>query len=215
MKTQVEKEFYEADAYNSKPRLYSFVEQIHETLRLKPARVVEVGIGNRFTTRALQSAGVEVITVDFDASLAPDIVASVCDMPLPDGHVDASLCFQCLEHLPFAEFVPGLRELARVSKDYVFFSIPDCRPNARLEIGRGCYHQQTWRRTLDNLPWRKAPPHVYDGQHYWEIGKAQTPERVVVDAVNASGLTLLRHYRLPLNPYHHFFLLRKPNASGS
>ena len=209
MEVQIASETYNTAGYQHKWRLYSFVEQIHETLQLNPRSVVEVGIGNRFTTHALQNVGVEVTTVDFDASVNPDIVASVCDMPLPDACVDMSLCFQCLEHLPFEQFIPGLRELARVSRDYVFISIPDCRPHLRLEISRGCHHQTIWRRTLSHLPWRKPQAHEFDGQHYWELGKAQTPEDVVLAAIQQSGLKLERHYRLTLNPYHHFFLLRK------
>ncbi len=141
MEVQIASETYQTAGYQHKWRLYSFVEQIHETLQLHPRRVMEVGIGNRFTTQALQSAGVEVTTVDFDADLKPDIVASVRDIPLPDACVDVSLCFQCLEHLPFEQFIPALRELARVSREYVFLSIPDCRPHFRLEIARGCHYQ--------------------------------------------------------------------------
>lgn len=62
---------------------------------------------------------------------------------------------------------------------------------------------------LNNFPPRKPQTHHFDGQHYWEIGKAATPEHLVLDTIRQAGLRIERHYRLHLNPYHHFFLLYK------
>ena len=209
LEIQVDTDHYDAAAYNDKPRYYSYVEQIVETGNLKPTSVVEIGIGNGFTTRGLRDLGIAVTTVDFDATLCPDFVASVCSIPLPSGSTDVSLCFEVLEHLPFDQFSIALRELARISREWVFISVPDCRSAIRLEASRGWLPIKTFQRMFSNFPPRKPFPCHFDGQHYWEIGKLETPETRVLDTIRQSGLQIERHYRLPLNPYHHFFMLKK------
>ena len=209
MDIQVATSHYAADSYNYKPRYYSYVEQIMETANLKPSHVTEIGLGNGFTTRGLRDFGIEVTTVDFDATLCPDIVASVCSISLPDNSTDGSLCFQVLEHLPFEQFPIGLKELARISRGWVFLSLPDCRSSFRVDLARGWSEIKYWQRMLNNFPPRKPQMHQFDGQHYWEIGKAATPENLVLDTIRKAGLRVERHYRLHLNPYHHFFLLYK------
>lgn len=205
----METHHYDAAVYNDKPRYYSYVEQIVETGNLKPASVVEIGIGNGFTTRGLRDLGIAVTTIDFDATLCPDVVASVCSIPLPTGSADVSLCFEVLEHLPFDQFAIALKELARISREWVFISVPDCRSTIRLEASRGWRPIRSFQRMFSNFPPRKPFPCHFDGQHYWEIGKLETPETRVLNTIRQSGLQIERHYRLPLNPYHHFFMLKK------
>ena len=200
---------YAIPSYNTRERYYSYVEQIVETMRLAPRRVVEVGIGSGFLTRTLRSSGVEVVTADYDAILRPDVVANVTALPFGTDCADVSICFQVLEHLPFDRFAPSLSELARVSREWVFFSVPDMRSALRFNVGRGLNLQQTRQHLWSGFPPRRPRPHVYDGVHYWEIGKAGTPEARILETIAQCGLETVRHYRLYLHPYHHFFLLRK------
>lgn len=209
MKSQVPPAHYRPTEYDTKQRCFSYVEQIAETMRLAPKRVVEVGIGNGFLTRALRAYDVQVTTVDFDGSLRPDVVASVDALPLPSGFADVSLCFEVLEHLPFDRFSTALSELARVTCEWVFISVPDCRSSIRFELARGWQAPAAIRGMLNGYPLQRPKPHVFDGQHYWEIGKAETPVSRVIEGIGRAGLELIRHYRLHLNPYHHFFLMRK------
>lgn len=200
---------YAQSSYNTRERYYSYVEQIVETMRLAPQRVVEVGIGSSFFTRALRNYGVEVLTADYDANLRPDVVADVTALPFRAECADVSVCFQVLEHLPFDRFAQGLSELARVSREWVFFSVPDMRSALRFNVGRGLNLQQTKQKLWSGFPPRRPRPHVYDGVHYWEIGKMGTSEAQILKTIAECGLETVRHYRLYLHPYHHFFLLRK------
>jgi len=210
---QVEAHHYHNSDYNSKNRYYSFAEQIVETFALSPASVVEIGIGNGFLTRALREAGVRVTAVDFDAALRPDLVASVDALPLESGSHDAALCFQVLEHLPFDRVPAAMRELARVASRWVYISVPDARPSIRFEAARGWSVRKPLRWHLHGNPLRRPREHVFDGQHYWEIGKRATPESAVIAAMSVKGLALERHYRLHPFPYHHFFLFRKTGTT--
>lgn len=77
--------------------------------------------------------GAEMVGVDFSpAALAwnqahqmaqsPLNVADVQHLPFPDNSFDLVLCLEVLEHLPDSAL--GLRELLRVSRDYVLASVP-------------------------------------------------------------------------------------------
>jgi SAM-dependent methyltransferase len=210
---QVSAEHYAQTAYQSRERYYSYVEQIVETSALRPASAIEVGVGFGFVTQALRSLGIQVTTVDFARDLNPDIVASVESIPLPDDSADVSLCFQVLEHLPFERFSVAVQELARVSKQWVFLSLPDARPALKFEFVRGMGRNAQKRRwMLNSNPLRRPVAHVFDGQHYWEVGKRETPLPAVLNAITDTGLVLEKHYRLYANPYHYFLLVRKPTG---
>jgi SAM-dependent methyltransferase len=62
--------------------------------------------------------------------------------------------------------------------------------------------------------WRRAPiPHVpqsaeFDGEHYWEIGVREVPEERFQACFEAAGLAVENEYRVPENPWHHFFVAR-------
>jgi SAM-dependent methyltransferase len=58
-----------------------------------------------------------------------------------------------------------------------------------------------------NLPIpHKTRKHEFDGQHYWELGTEGYPASRLVDAIEQSGMTLVRQFRVPELPWHHFFV---------
>lgn len=221
--------------YDSRARLYSYVEQIEEIRRLAPQTVLEVGVGSGYLTAVLRLYGYQVETVDIDAELRPDVVASVDALPQAENSFDLAVCFQVLEHLPYAALPDALRQLAFVSRKYVLISLPDIRPCVRVMFarrspvmarwwlinGRKLWHRAT-RRWQDYTQhevgaagevWGTYNEHVFDGQHYWEIGKRETPLPAVLRAIAEAGLQAEVHWRGFLNAYHHFFLLRPDEAS--
>jgi hypothetical protein len=193
-------------AYLSQPRFASYAQQLREILALAPQAVVEIGPGGGLVTHVLRSRGVAVTTVDVNRKCEPDVVASVLDIPLPDGIADASICFQVLEHLPFEDVPKAVRELARLSRKHVLLSLPDRRPMYHVQfrlplLGR--------RRLSFELPrqGRLVVPNKMG--HRWEVNVKGFPLKTVVAAIVGQGLVLRRTYRLFENPYHRFFLLEK------
>ena len=53
MKPQVEPNHYFNESYNSKERFISYWHQINEIIKLKPKKVLEIGIGNGFVSKYL------------------------------------------------------------------------------------------------------------------------------------------------------------------
>jgi SAM-dependent methyltransferase len=127
---QIPAAIYESRAYLTKERLCSYWHQLDEVLALAPERVLEVGPGPGLVTRWLRDAGIEVVTLDHDPAIAPDVEGALTAIPLEDDAVDGALCGQVLEHLPWDEVPRALAELARVSRSAVVLTVPDVSPFA-------------------------------------------------------------------------------------
>ena len=104
MPVQVDTAHYQAATYEQRERLYSYVEQVSLVSELGGQSVIEVGCGSQVVTELLRMRGIDVTTVDFDASLKPDVVCGVENILLPDAYADIALCCQVLEHLGEALF---------------------------------------------------------------------------------------------------------------
>lgn len=199
---QVAANHYIHDRYLHKPRWISFWYHQREVRSFAPERVLEVGVGTGLVAAVLRMHGVAVQTLDIDAALSPDLVASVTRIPLADGAVDVALAGQVLEHLPWDEVVTALREMRRVAKKGVVVSVPD-----RRHTLFSCTFVLPFlgqRQIFLKIPSRH--PHVFDGQHYWELGVPGFPISRFLACARAAGLTLVRSYVPPDVPTKHFFV---------
>lgn len=153
-------------------------------------RVLEVGVGSGHVAWLLQRWGYEVTTLDIEPDLAPDVVADVCEIPLPDDSVDCALAAEVLEHLPFDRFAPALRELARVSRRAVVATLP--APQVGLSLLLNLPRLEPRELTL-TLPYRVR--HGAGGEHCWELGKKGYSLARVRREIAAAGLRVAREFR--------------------
>lgn len=202
---QVEPSHYSDLTYDRKDRFLSYWHQIDEILKRGPESMLEVGIGNGFTSRYLSRLGVNVHTLDFDERLEPDTVGSVLELPFDDGEFEMSCCFETLEHLPWDVFAPSIRELKRVARRWVLVSLPDVTPYVRLDVNRS---RKEVAHVLKDLPNPMPEEHTFDGQHYWEIGKKEYSLDRVVTVFKAEGLEVEEVFRVFEMPYHRFICCR-------
>lgn len=204
-KTQVRKEHYNFITYDHKARWLSYWYQLRAILESKPKKVLEVGLGNGLTTDYLRKQGIEVSTLDIDASLNPDLVGSITKIPLPDSSIDCVLAAEVLEHIPFDEVEMALKEMRRVSREVVVISVPDSRRTlyyfglklpfiARIDLF---------------LKIQSRATHKFDGQHYWEMGKRGYSYSKIEKIILNSGFKIKKHF-VPFDcPTKHFFVLNK------
>ena len=206
MDLQAKPVHYYRPSYDSKGRFNSYWHQIDEAVSLVPRNVLEVGIGNGFVSKYLKERGVNVKTLDIDYRLSPDIIGSVLDMPFSNEAFNVVSCCEVLEHLPYSEFRNALGELARVSQKFVILSIPDVTTSYRfnIEIPRlGPIKKMV------THPFHRAIRHIYDSEHYWEIGKISYSLRKIIKDIRTSGFDVIKTYRVFENRNHRFFLLVK------
>jgi ubiquinone/menaquinone biosynthesis C-methylase UbiE len=197
---------YFTSYYDTKERFCSYWHQIDEVLQLQPNTVLEVGIGNGFVTRYLRKKGTSVTTLDIDYDLVPDVTGSVLRLPFSDTSFDVVTCYEVLEHLPYADFSEALKELARVSRSYVLLSVPDLTTVYKF------YLSLPRIRPIKKLiphPYPRPISHIYDGQHYWEIGKRGYDLKRIKYDILRSSLRIIRTYRVFEMQYHRFFILAK------
>jgi hypothetical protein len=194
-------------------RLHSYRYQLIYALRSQPRTALLIGKGDGLVMDLLRRARVEVTTVDIDPTLAPDVVASVEDMPLPADAFDVTLCCEVLEHLPFDRFRVCLEELRRVTRGHLVVSVPDLRRflRFRLQVPRV---DLDWQLSLPRRGLKVTPERFAACPHYWEIGFAGTGGRAVRHAIRESGWCIVESRRVSELPWHHFFYCRKPRPAG-
>jgi hypothetical protein len=113
---QVAPEHYDFERYDDPERWMSYWHQLRAVLSVRPKTVLEIGPGSGVFRNYLRAAGVEVKTLDIDATRGVDYVADITklDQILPQGLMFDAICaFQVLEHLPLAELETCLANIAR------------------------------------------------------------------------------------------------------
>jgi ubiquinone/menaquinone biosynthesis C-methylase UbiE len=201
---QVDKSHYDFRAYGFEGRFVSYYWQLREVLSLSPTSILEVGVGDGvFGSFVKKNTEVAYQSLDIAEDLAPDIIGSITNIPLPDNSVDVTCAFEVLEHLPFEEFERAFSELWRVSRTAVVISVPHFGPMLSLSFKLPFIPLQRW---AVKLPFPKK--HVFNGQHYWELGKKGYPSSRIRSILSRFG-PITRDF-VPFNTeYHHFFVVRK------
>jgi len=206
MKLQVDPGHYFNKSYDTKERFISYWHQINEIMELNPKKVLEIGVGNGFVSKYLKERGVNVITLDIDERLKPDAVGSVLDIPFSESSFDVVTCYEVLEHLPYENFKKALSEIFRVSKSYAILSLPDASRVYRLYVH---IPKVGIIKKLIPLPRYDRRIHKFDGEHYWEIGKAGYPLNKITKDIESVRFNIVKTYRVFEYPYHRFFVLKK------
>jgi len=197
---------YLTASYNNQARFNSYWNQVNEVLEHRPDRVLEIGIGTGLVAWHLRRLGIDVVTLDVDERLEPDVVGSVLSIPLEDRCFDAIACFEVLEHLPFRDLPEALAEIYRVTNDRAFISLPDTQPRCRMFL-----HIPRLLEARKVLSIRRPYPreHEFDGEHRWEIGKDGLRVEHIVNAMEKCGFAVARTH-VPFEvPSQRFFQLRR------
>lgn len=188
-------------------RWSSYHYQLREIFSATPTSVLEIGVGDRVVGNVLKAHDIAYTSADIADDLLPDVVADVTALPFNEGSFDVVCAFEVLEHLPFEKFDLALTELARVSRRKVLLSLPHFGPSIRCELKVPFLPQV---RFAWKAPFPKA--HVFNGQHYWELGKRGFPPRRIRDILS-THFSIEKEFVPFENQYHHFFVLRKKSIS--
>jgi ubiquinone/menaquinone biosynthesis C-methylase UbiE len=201
---QVDVSHYRFDRYVGIDRWASYYYQIREVLALKPKSILEVGGGDGvFRSYLKQQTTIVYQSLDVAEDLHPDVLGSVENIPLPEESVDCVVAFEVLEHLPFDRCAQALSELARVTREHAIISLPHFGPPVQFLL------------KLPFLPrirlsWKMPFPrvHIFNGEHYWEIGKRGYAQRRVRKEIE-KYFFITKEFVPFENQYHHFFVLKK------
>ena len=182
----------------------SYWHQIRVVLAARPTTVLEVGPGSGVFRSYLANVGVDVKTLDIDASRKVDYVADLTrlDDTLPAGLTfDAVCAFQVLEHLPFADFEKCVAGLARRASPHAFISVPYRGLHVRLALWWGEHTLNVGHKFM--LPWRDKPI----PEHYWELGRGHSARRI--NRIIERYFVVKSRGFLRENPYHYLWCLER------
>jgi SAM-dependent methyltransferase len=202
--TTLDRGAYFSDKYFSLPQMGSFSHQINAIHARKPKNILEIGIGNGFTSTLLRHAGYDVVTADINPNLEPDICAPLAEISehLKDRRFDLVVCCEVLEHMPLEELEANIGYL-RQAGDRLFLTLP----NYRRSFGIGGLLKLPGRiafpfRCHIELPLKKK---LHESAHFWEVGsQRECTRRAIVDLLRRS-YTQVSSGTFALNPYHIYF----------
>lgn len=202
---QVTRSHYEGAAYRSGERWMSYWHQLELVRAQKPRTVLEVGVGEGVVAERLKADGAQVTTIDIAADLHPDVVGSVTALPFDANSFDLVLAAEILEHIQWKDVPQALAEITRVTKNYAVISIP--HPGwvfsdiIKIPLVRRF-------EVFFQIPffWKE---HVFNGEHYWELGKKKYRVSRFIAVAEAAGLALVACKKYADDPAHRFFLFKK------
>jgi len=165
---------------------------------------LEVGVGMGLASWILRRWGYGVETLDLDPALAPTCAGDVMSMPFGTESFDTILIAEVLEHLPYAKLGPALAELRRVTRKHVVVTLP-C-PLVGFSLGLNICGPEPRFLSLGFRQWTRP---VFDGQHYWELGRRGYPKWRIRKLMFEAGYDIEREFRSGFSLYNYFFVLRK------
>ena len=190
--------------YVTKQRFASYWYQIKEVVASEPLNVLEIGIGPRLVSTYLIQNNIDVVTLDLDMKLKPDIAGSVLQLPLKETTFDTVMCCQVLEHFPFKNLKKCLEDIRRITRKKLIISIAD--KTLTLSFLLRSSKRISWDFLLPfPLAFRRHNIKNVKG-HFWEIGERGYPYTRLLKVMEQAGFSVDRTYRVPDHPYHRFFI---------
>lgn len=203
---QVDKKSYKFEKYSYPERWGSYFYQIKEAIRFSPNNILEIGVGDQVLGSYIKNnTDISYTSLDVAEDLHPDTTGSVTAIPFGDGSFDVVVGYEVLEHIPFEDFEKALSEISRVSKTGAIISLPHFGPSLKFSFKIPFIKEI---KIAFKIPYPKK--HVFNGQHYWEIGKKGFGVDMVKKSIK-KYFDIIQDYVPWENQYHHFFILKKSN----
>jgi len=205
--------------YLTRQRFLLYQKSIEMLSFIKFSDVLEIGPGPGVLSNILKFLEKNIITLDFDYFLKPDIVADVRELPLKNKSFDLIIANQILEHIPYNNFCEVLSTFADISREYVLISLPYNEHHIEFYFNFKIIKYLYFRGVINKLISKIFPIHFYFGisrflssfpeheEHYWEIGyKEYSLNKVRREFFQ--HFEIIREERVMLAPYYYIFLLK-------
>lgn len=195
----LEKAAYYSTNYFQLKQLCSQAHQVRDIYMIKPKSIIEIGIGNGFTSSFLRQAGFEVTTVDINQNLSPDICCSIDELSstLAGSKFDLVVCCEVLEHMPFDKYEANIRTFREVS-DQLYLTLP----NYSRSIGFGGFFKLPIFFREFSLYIDVPFPKRLDNEHFWEVGSSAETKKKNILHILKNYYPHVSQGQYALNPYH-------------
>lgn len=202
---QIESSHYDFKKYMHMSRWSCYYIQIKKTLALEPKTVLEIGPGDGLYGWYMEKNSITYTSADHADDISSNVKVNLGfeKLPFPDNSFDVVSAFQVLEHIPYDKVPFALAELLRVSKKYVFLDIPQYGKHVQFLLKIPLVP-----RIAKHVVLPFPIKHIWDGFHYWEIGKkgyAPSKFRALVQET----ATVVEEFSIIENPKERFYIITK------
>jgi len=206
---------YLGDDYMRRERLLAYVDQITVTRdwSLPSDTILEIGKGNGYFSDFMKRyLGRPIITLDYDQSLNPDIVANIVssDFLLPQKF-EVATCFEVLEHIPFEKLPRIIENILTYIRKVMIISVPNTNFFIQLRLNYLFLRYAPYCLTLSFTRFFKYEKTLGKG-HYWEIGmktrKIRITPKIVIEEVFGGRQNVICYFRGREFPGYHYFILK-------
>jgi SAM-dependent methyltransferase len=87
-------------------------------------QILEIGPGNNDLSNYLKYRDYKLTTCDINSEYGPDVVGDILELPFKDKQFEIITAFQVIEHINWKDIERALKEMKRVSKEWVIISVP-------------------------------------------------------------------------------------------
>jgi len=198
------KDLYFGESYFDPKQLASLCEQIRLGYKYRNGKLLEIGVGNGFTSSFLKRSGIDVTTMDINPALSPDIVGSLLEEPkyFVKKQFNAVLCFEVLEHLEWGRFNDCIKIISGLTSNVAVISLPRARRDLLAVRAIFKLPKFTEREVWFGLERKKR---IYEG-HYWEIGSDNHCTIRNIKNIIVRHFKTVKTYVFKENRYHQFFI---------
>lgn len=125
--------YYEEIHANKRKLTITEERRINTTINLIPDDIeslLDVGCGDGRIVNRLQGKYEKICGMDISSNALKNVKTtkvqgSLEKLPFPDNSFDITICAEVLEHLPYPIYNKAIKELERVSKQYILISVPN------------------------------------------------------------------------------------------
>jgi len=200
------------ERWNSYYYQINVIMDLVEKINKDNLEILEIGGSNNFIRIALENyfrlnnIKHSITTMDIDSKSQPDVVGDIRKIPLKDKRFDMTICFEVLEHIPYHEINKALYEMKRVTKKFIIISVPHDSIYLSFAIKLPLLRLKNFFIKITDPFYKKYKPRKnVPFPHYWEIGYRPFSLKKFKNLIESSELFIVRDFRNPLFPYHHFF----------
>ena len=218
------KEVYKSSV--SEKSFMSYFFQLNTILNLPKSEVeniLEIGGGQGVLKSLLNNYNYNHHSLDINKNYNPDIVGDVLKMNVKKNYYDMVCAFQVIEHLPSKYTEQIFKELARVTKKYIFISLPiqinSLKFNFNLDIKDRYTNRLSLRFNYEklfqgfNIPDRDEQEFLKredkSNPHYFEVGTKNYKKDKIIKMISKNNLNIVSDFHNHYYPYHWFILIEK------
>ncbi len=194
---------YFTPEHNKLVRWISYWYRINSIMRIKnikSKKILEIGVGNKFVSGYLKNSGLNVKTLDINKKLKPDYLGNIKNMKqIKNNQFDVVCSFEVLEHMPFEDALLGLKEMRRITSEYVIISIPYF--GLCISVYLKPFFSDGGK--IIRIPfWIYRPRRIVrklNISHHWTLGELGTSEKI-----KEKGFEIIKEEIPILNNHHKF-----------